>query len=161
MERKETHTTFSIRDATLYDLDRLVAFIMAEAREAEGIEKETQIIAQGIRAGLLNPQVARYWVLEHLQENQEKSVVGSISIVREWSDWCAGYYWWIQSIFIEPQFRGKGLMKIMLDEVKRAAKSEDAVDLRLYVHKDNTRAIKAYQREGFSHTPYRIMWMAL
>ena len=56
---------YSIRQASLDDLDSLVAFILAEAREAEGLEKDPEIVAQGIQAGLLDPGIARYWVLEN------------------------------------------------------------------------------------------------
>jgi len=148
---------FSIRAATLNDLDQLTDFILAEAQEAENLANDPQTVAQGIRVGLLDPQVARYWVLE----NGEKRFVGSISVVKEWSDWHAGYYWWIQSIFIEPLYRGKDLLKILLDEVIQTARAENALDLRLYVHEDNLRAIKAYLREGFTEAPYRVMRMRL
>ena len=60
-------------------------------------------------------------------------------------------------MFILPEYRGMGLMEMLLNEVKSAAQNEDAVELRLYVHKDNTRAIKAYQKAGFYNSDYKMM----
>lgn len=145
--------TFSVRPATNTDLDTLVSFTLAEAVEAEGIEISAETVSRGISAGLQEPALARYWVLE----NREGAVVGSISVVREWSDWHAGYYWWIQSMFIKPGYRGQGLMRQLITTVAEAAAAEAALELRLYVHEENKRAIRAYQRADFADSPYRIM----
>ena len=64
-------------------------------------------------------------------------------------------------VFLKPEFRGRGLMKRLVDAVKTAAKNEHAKELRLYVHRDNHRAIKAYQRDGFVASQYDIMSMKL
>ncbi len=146
---------FSVRTANINDLDRLVSFTIAEANEAEGLDKSADVVKEGIKVGLEDPTVARYWVLE----NDQSEVIGSVSVVKEWSDWHAGYYWWIQSMFIQPEYRGQGLMTLLLDAVKARAKIENALEIRLYVHKENVRAIKAYQRAGFSDLPYQIMAM--
>ena len=146
---------FSVSPATFNDLATLTSFIIAEANEAEGSHKSLEIVEKGVRAGLENPAIARYWVLE----TNQVQTVGSLSVVKEWSDWHAGYYWWIQSMFIHPDYRSQGLMNLLLNAVREAARDEDALAIRLYVHKNNTRAIKAYRREGFADTPYQIMAM--
>ena len=148
---------YKVRNANLNDLENLVEFIVAEADEAEGIHKASDKILRGIKAGLENPSIARYWVLEN--ENQDP--VGSVSVVKEWSDWNCAFYWWIQSMYLLPSHRGKGLMNKLLQEVKNAAMTEDAIELRLYVHRNNKRAIKAYQKSGFSDSDYDIMIMRL
>jgi L-amino acid N-acyltransferase YncA len=66
--------------------------------------------------------VATYWVLE----NADGDVVGSASIVREWSDWHAADYWWVQSMFVHPDRRGQGLSGLLLDEVVRQARGRRA-----------------------------------
>lgn len=80
--------TFNTRLATPADLDTLVSFTLAEAAEAEGRRIDEDTLRRGILAGLEDPTIARYWVLE----SAEAGGVGSISIVREWSDWHAAYY---------------------------------------------------------------------
>ena len=136
---------FKVRNAKLDDLDNLVEFVIAEANEAEGIIKSSEIVLNGIKAGLENPDIARYWIIE----NENGNPFGNVSVVKEWSDWNCAFYWWIQSMFLLPNYRGIGLMEALLKEVKLAAENENAIELRLYVHKDNDRAIKAYKKVGF------------
>ena len=144
---------FKVRKANLNDLDQLVKFIAAEADEAEGISKSTANIRNGIKSGLENPDIARYWVIE----GTDGSLIGSVSVVKEWSDWNCAFYWWIQSMYIIPSHRGQGLMEALLETVKHSARNENALELRLYVHEGNKRAIKAYQKAGFSDTDYKMM----
>ncbi len=144
---------FKVRNAKLDDLGSLVEFVIAEANEAEGIIKSSEIVLKGIKAGLENPDIARYWIIE----TQNGNPVGNVSVVKEWSDWNCAFYWWIQSMFLLPNYRGIGLMKALLAEVKLAAENENAIELRLYVHKDNDRAIKAYKKVGFCNSDYNIM----
>lgn len=150
-------TLFKVRPATIDDLDTLVYFTLAEAREAEGLELVPETVRRGVRAGLEDPAVSRYWLLE----SEADGPVGAISIVTEWSDWQAAYYWWIQSLYLEPGFRGRDLLAPLLKTVGREARREGALDLRLHVHQANERAIRAYRRAGFSQMPYDIMTFAL
>ena len=149
--------TFHIRRATSADLERLVSFAVAEAKEAEGIKKDSERVRQGVTTALNDDSIARYWVLE----KNNTGVIGSVSIVKEWSDWNAGYYWWIQNMYILPEFRGKGLMQRLIQALKDTARNEDALELRLYVHKNNAQAISAYQKAGFFDSDYRIMTISL
>ncbi len=146
---------FYARRAHADDLDTLVTFTISEAHEAEGIRQPARTIKEGIRTGIENPSIAMYWVLE----SEETGVVGSVSIVREWSDWNAAYYWWIQSMFILEKYRGQNLMRLLVDAVREQARKENVREVRLYVHQKNVRAIRAYRRDGFSDAPYQIMTM--
>jgi GNAT superfamily N-acetyltransferase len=148
---------FLVRRATSSDLERLISFAIAEASEAEKTARSSEPIREGVRVGLEGESIAMYWVLE--KENSE--VIGNVSVVKEWSNWNSGYYWWIQSMFLHPEYRGKGLMDRLIEVVKEAAKKEEAVELRLYVHNRNERAIKAYRKSGFLDSDYRIMTMPL
>ena len=146
-----------IRQASLDDLAILVSFTLAEAREAEGIERSAERVTEGVRAGLEDPAVAVYWVME----SPDAGLVGSISAVREWSDWNGAYYWWIQSLYIKPEFRGRGLLKPLIEVVREEAKRQGVLELRLYAHRSNERALSAYQREGFRELPYQVMSLEL
>ena len=139
------------------DLGPLVKFITAEAGEAEGISKSPDTIRNGIKSGLENPDLARYWILESADGN----IIGSVSVVKEWSDWNCAFYWWIQSMYILPSHRGQGLMEALLETVKYSARKENALELRLYVHAGNKRAKKAYQKAGFSDSDYKMMILQL
>lgn len=142
-----------VRRAELNDLDQLVEYTAAEAREAERYAKETKTLKIGIKTALEGASIAMYWVLM----NQHNEPVGSASALKEWSDWNAGYYWWIQSMYIKPDYRGKGHMVLLLDAIRSEMKEQDGLELRLYVHEDNQAAIRAYRKAHFSFSKYRIM----
>ncbi len=142
-----------VRRAELNDLDQLVEFTAAEAREAEGHTKETKTLMNGIKTALEEHSIAMYWVLM----NQHNEQVGSASALKEWSDWNAGYYWWIQSMYIRPDYRGKGYMELLLDAIKSEMKEQNGLELRLYVHENNQSAIRAYRKANFTFSKYRIM----
>jgi ribosomal protein S18 acetylase RimI-like enzyme len=146
---------YVIRRAKLADLEQLVEFTLSEAKGAEGISLNQEQARTGIRAALEDESVALYWVLEH----SHQELIGNISVVKEWSNWKAGFYWWVQSLYIKPEHRGRGLMKRLIQTVREAAREGEALDLRLYVHKNNERAIKAYVKSGFVDADYRIMRM--
>ena len=79
---------------------------------------------------------------------EEKGIVaGQLSITTEWSDWRNGNFWWIQSVYVAPEFRQRGVFRALYAHVRRLAKSRrDVCGLRLYVDEDNARAQRAYER---------------
>jgi len=143
----------SVRRAVLDDLPHLVEFTVEEAREAENSIKIPATLTKGIKKALEDDSVAMYWILS--DENDHP--IGSVSALKEWSDWNAGYYWWIQSMYLVPSQRGKGKMRILLGAVRAAMAQEQGLQLRLYVHEDNKAAIKAYDKAKFVHSKYKIM----
>jgi L-amino acid N-acyltransferase YncA len=143
---------YTIRSARAGDLDTLVEFTFHEAREAEGAHLAVARVTAGVQAAFSPRPPARYWVAE-----QDGSVVASTSIVTEWSDFHGREYWWVQSIYIVPAHRGSGLLNQLLDHLSSEAQATGALELRLYVHDENQRAIKAYRRCGFTEAPYVIM----
>jgi len=148
-----TDGMYRIRRAELADLETLVAFTLEGARDAVGEECDLDAVRRGVGVGLEDPSVATYWVAE----DPEGEIVASASVVKEWSDWHGGYYWWVQSMFIVAEHRGRGLVDLLLDTIAEAARAVGALDLRLYAHQLNQRALKAYHRCGFSKSPYVIM----
>nr|WP_319522702.1 GNAT family N-acetyltransferase [uncultured Desulfosarcina sp.] len=137
-----------IRKAELRDLPYLVDFTSEEAREAESTIKRPDTLRLGIEAALHDNSIALYWVMFDEQDHP----IGSVSSVKEWSDWNAGYYWWIQSMYLKPDYRGKGLMAQLINAVNLEMIAQGGLELRLYVHSDNTIAKKAYEKAGFTYS---------
>ena len=142
-----------VREATIGDLEVIADLITEEAREAEGRVLEREILELGIGAALKDNSIAKYWLLT----DDFDVVCGCTSVVKEWSDWNAGFYWWIQSMYVTPGHRGKGCLRILVDAVVEAARAEKCLELRLYVHKQNQAAVRAYRKAGFTDSPYLIM----
>lgn len=80
--------------------------------------------------------------------------VGSLMLTREWSDWNCCWYLWIQSVYVRPEYRNRGIYKTMYNEVLKLAKSEGVSQVRLYVDKDNLKAQKVYEKSGMSRCHY-------
>jgi RimJ/RimL family protein N-acetyltransferase len=142
-----------VRRAVKDDLATLVEFTSQEAREAEGSIKDSSRLEAGIRTALEDPSIAMYWMMT----DESSSPIGSISSLKEWSDWNAGYYWWIQSMYIVPDQRGRGHINKLLNAVVTEMKSQNGLQLRLYVHGGNRKAIRAYEKIGFEKSSYEIM----
>jgi ribosomal protein S18 acetylase RimI-like enzyme len=77
----------------------------------------------------------------------------------EWSDWRNGRFWWIQSVYVHPPQRRRGVFRCMYMEVlnmARQRRGEKICGLRLYVEQDNQIAQQTYRQLGMIETPYRI-----
>jgi ribosomal protein S18 acetylase RimI-like enzyme len=144
---------YRMREATRADIDTLLAFTLQEVYEAEGTHKDAAGVRRGVEGAFQNPPRSAYWIVESLDGRP----VASTSIVTEWSDFHGGEYWWIQSLFITPEHRGRGLVDLMLDRLTVMANAAGALELRLYAHNSNARAFHVYRRCGFTDAPYTIL----
>jgi len=52
-------------------------------------------------------------------------------------------------MFVKPEFRGQGINKKILQELKNLALEKGITELRLDVYDENYSAIKAYEKAGF------------
>lgn len=143
----------TVRKAGLDDLEVIVEFIAEEAREAEGRSQDRSTLESAIGQALSDDSLATYWLLVDGSE----TAIGCTSVTKEWSDWNAGNYWWIQSMYIEPSQRGKGYLGLLIAAVENAARDQNCLELRLYVHKTNHAAMRAYEKVGFGDSQYEIM----
>jgi len=53
-------------------------------------------------------------------------------------------------MYVDPQYRGKGVNKMIIDALEKWAASEGITELRLDVYFPNAAAIKAYEKSGFT-----------
>jgi len=87
-----------------HDAETVANFNVAVARETEGRELQSGTVLAGVKKLLQKPEYGFYVVAE--KDNQ---IVGSLMVTKEWSDWNDGFYWWIQSVFVRPEFRRQGI----------------------------------------------------
>jgi ribosomal protein S18 acetylase RimI-like enzyme len=140
----------NIRLAENQDIASLVEFNQAMALETEGKTLDSQILQSGVRSVFDDEKKGFYVVAE---ENGE--IIGGLMVTFEWSDWRSAWFWWIQSVYILPEFRGQGIYGRLYDFVKDTAqKRGDVCGFRLYVEKENARAQKVYEKLGMEETYY-------
>ena len=141
-----------IRKATPADTPVIADFNLRLAQESEGLALDAIRVQAGVRAILTDPSKGLYYVAEIAG-----AVAGQLMLTYEWSDWRNGNMWWIQSVYVKPEFRRAGLFRALFHHVQELARSQKEVCcLRLYVHADNTRACQAYERMGMNRTQYQI-----
>ena len=141
-----------IRRALAQDADELAEFNINMARETEGIELKADVIGAGVRSMIENPQRGFYLVVE-----LDNGIQASLMVTNEWSDWRNGNFWWIQSVYVRPEYRRQGLYRELYARVKELAEQEPGVcGFRLYVERDNHAAQETYQALGMQETDYRI-----
>lgn len=141
-----------IRRATLADAGRIADHNQAMARETENIQLDPERLRLGVDAVLRDPAKGFYTVAE-----AEAQVVGQMMVTFEWSDWRNGTFWWVQSVYVEPAYRRRGVYRRLYEHVLNAAKDRrDVCGVRLYVDKDNRTAQQVYQRLGMNSAQYAM-----
>ena len=139
-----------IRIAKAEDTDSLVEFNQAMALETEGKRLDAQILQSGVEAVFHDERKGFYVVAE-----SENKIVGGLMITFEWSDWRDRWFWWIQSVYVLPDSRGRGVYASLYEFVKEKSRDEKNVcGFRLYVEKENTRAQKVYERLEMKRSHY-------
>ncbi|RIK95855.1 MAG: GNAT family N-acetyltransferase [Proteobacteria bacterium] len=146
----------SIREARASDHATLVRFAAAMARETEDLALDPATLSAGVTALLADPAKGRVFLLE-----QDGAPVATLMLTTEWSDWRNGWFWWIQSVYVEPAQRGRGHYRRLHEHVVAlAAERPDVYGLRLYVERENAAAQKAYRSLGMHETHYRLFEQA-
>lgn len=146
-----------IRQAKVSDAPAIAEFNLRLAEETEALRLESAVVAAGVTALLQDPAKGLYFVAE-----ADGEVVGQLMITYEWSDWRNGNLWWIQSVYVRPDFRRHGIFRRLYDHLQALARRRGGVRaLRLYVHGDNARAAQSYQRLGMSRTRYEVFELEL
>jgi len=139
-----------IRLAEPSETDALVEFNQEMALETEGKRLDADILRSGVEAVFHDEKKGFYAVAE-----DAGAIVGGLMVTYEWSDWRNAWFWWIQSVYILPEARGKRVYSLLYDFIKaKAAAAGDVCGFRLYVENDNLHARKVYEKLGMEKSHY-------
>jgi len=142
----------NIRQASLSDAPVIAEFNLRLAEETEQLRLDPAIVRAGVAAILSDPIKGLYFVAE-----MDGVVVGQLMITYEWSDWRNGNLWWIQSVYVKPEFRGQGVFGALFKHLEDLARASHGVaGLRLYMDAENHRARRTYERLGMKHSNYEV-----
>ena len=131
------------------DIRAIAQFQVDMALESEGTVLDIETVLPGVTAAMNDPQKGTYIVARVNGET-----ISSLMLTREWSDWTNRWYWWIQSVFVKPEYRGKGAYRAMYERIKEMAKENGVNQIRLYVDKTNYRAQEVYKKVGMDECHY-------
>lgn len=144
------HKVMIIRKAVKTDAESLVDFNQKMALETEGKQLDEAVLGSGVKAVFSDPNKGFYVVAE-----ENDSIVGGLMITYEWSDWRNKWFWWIQSVYIVPEARGKGVYRRLYEFVKaEAEKNSNVCGFRLYVEHENVNAQSVYEKVGMKKSIY-------
>ncbi len=134
----------------------ITAFQLAMALETENILLNRKVTEAGVRAVFDVPSRGTYYVAEYSGE-----VVASLLITPEWSDWRNRYILWIQSVYVLPGYREKGVFKSLYAYILGLVQNDPTLGgLRLYVDRSNLTAQQVYTRLGMNGDHYQVFeWM--
>ena len=147
-----THSVINVREARPQDTDHIVRFQQSMALETEGKTLDDGLLRRGVAAVFDSEDKGFYLVAE-----VDGSVVGSLLITYEWSDWRNATFWWIQSVFVDADWRRRGVYRAMHDWVHEIASSRnDICGIRLYVERTNHITQQTYNSLGMGHSHYDL-----
>lgn len=148
---------YKIRAASPDDRDLIAAFNNGIAEETENHSLDMELIVPGVERLLNDASLGRYWVAE-----SDGEIIGQIMLTYEWSDWRNGLLWWIQSVYVHPDHRRKGVYTSLYRHVEQLAIADnDVAGIRLYVERDNSKAQQTYTTLGMSDSGYQVMEVML
>jgi GNAT superfamily N-acetyltransferase len=141
-----------IRIATIQESEIVTDFMIKMAKETENLILTENIVKQGVEAVFNDENKGIYYVAEH-----NKSIVASLLITKEWSDWRNAWVWWIQSVYVLLEYRKNGVFSQMFSFLENKITNNNEVKgLRLYVDKNNLKAIQVYKKLGMDGNHYQF-----
>ncbi len=151
-----SETVIQIQKAQNDDLDQIAGFQLAMAWETEHYQLDRDTVTKGVKAVFSDETLGSYYVA-----TVENEVVGSLLTTYEWSDWRNGTVLWIQSVFVTPAYRKKGVYGALYTHIKAMVAADPSLKgIRLYVDESNKGAREVYTRMGMDGEHYRVFeWM--
>lgn len=147
---------FNIRRAHIADAKLISDWNRAMAQETENLNLPEATILRGVQRLMAKPEYGFYLIAE-ATTHSPGTVAGTLMVTTEWSDWRDGLFWWIQSVYVAPEFRRQGVYRKMYDHIRtEALQHPDVRGFRLYVEKDNRTAQDTYNALGMHETDYRL-----
>src|SRR5687767_7519785 len=142
-----------VRTAMPEDVDVVCDFNARLALESEGKGLNLGLLRPGVSAVLADRHKGYYFVAEEAGQ-----ILGQLGVTFEWSDWRNGWFWWIQSVYVRPEARRRGVFRRLFAHVEQAAKNDpQVIGIRLYVETDNHAAHGTYKAMGLDWTTYQVM----
>ncbi len=140
-----------IRKAKPADITEIVSFQIEMARETEGLELDESTVKKGVQAVFDYPEKGTYFIAE-----QERPVA-TLMITPGWSDWRNATVYWLQSVYVLPEYRQAHVFSKMFRYAFGIMENDPKVaGLRLYVEKSNRKAINVYKKLGMDADHYRL-----
>ncbi len=153
MPNNNSKPTVIVRDAGPGDIEFIVECNCKLAEETENKTLDRDVLTDGVRRGLASPDLCRYFIAE-----VDGRRVGTTMLTYELTDGRDGVIWWFQSVYVLEAFRNLGVFRTVYQHIENLARgSADVRALRLYVRRDNQRALETYKALGMLDASYDVL----
>jgi len=141
-----------IRLASEEDKDVIADFQLRMALETEDLHLDEKTVQDGVLGVFRDPSKGKYFVA-----TEDQQVIASTLLTNEWSDWRNQWFLWIQSVYVLPEKRGKGVFRKMYESIREMVKHDEYIaGLKLYVDSKNESAIATYKAIGMDGEHYKL-----
>jgi len=138
-----------VRQAGLEDAAVIADFQLAMAWETEQKRLDREWVHQAVRAVFEDRNKGFYLVAQAGDQ-----VISSLLVTCEWSDWRNTNIWYMQSVYVRPEWRRRGCFRLMYRHLLQLAAEQSVRVVRLYVETDNRAAQSVYESLGMKRLPY-------
>ena len=136
-------SSINVRKATLDDIEA-VADLYMENSNPRWTNLTSQGMRDGIRELVSDPGKGYQVVVE-----AEGIIVGLLRVAPEWSPYRQSTFWWVENVYVIPEWRRKGIYTRMHEFIYEAARQDRSIcGIRLYTDEDNYGARKTYVKVG-------------
>jgi len=138
------------------DLDSLLPLVAAY-HAFEGLDSTREQRAAAVARLLADASLGGIWLIR-----ADDSLAGYIALCRGFSIEFNGFDAFVDELYLEPGFRGRGIGSFVLTEIRSEARRQGIRALHLEVARGNARAQKLYRSAGFTaRDKYLLMSAAL
>ncbi|MFD2166371.1 GNAT family N-acetyltransferase [Thalassotalea euphylliae] len=141
-------STITTRLATFDDLPTLLAF-------EQGVISAERPLADNLRSG----DITYYDLPALIEQNNSHLIIvesngkpvgsGYMKILPSPKHHKYDNHGYIGFMYVDPDYRGRGLSKTIIDELCHWGKSQGVIEVILEVYDKNVQAIRAYEKSGF------------
>ena len=142
--------TFTIRLARIEDAKKLAEFCEL-LRESLEMPVQQEKLLPGVSATIKDLSKGMYLVAT---EAHRSELIGCLMITYEWDPGNNAFTWWIQEVFVDSNWRRKGVFQALYKHTIKMAKDKGNVcSIKLHVNHNNLNAQKTYKSMGMIDTP--------
>lgn len=137
------------REATAKDLEILLTFeqgIVSAERPFNRTLIDGEIHYYDLNEFIQSPDATLIVV-----ENDDEIVASGYALIKKSEKDYNKFknYAYLGFMYVKPEYRGKGINKIITDELINWSRSKGISEIRLDVYAENASAVKAYEKAGF------------
>ena len=139
----------TIRLARLEDAEKLAEFCGARM-DVDNEPVQTEKLLPGVTAPIKDLSKGMYLVAT---ETHKSELIGCLMITYEWDTGNNAFIWWIQDVFVDSNWRRKGVFQALYKHTIKMAKDKGNVcTIKIHVNDNNLNAQKTYKRIGMTDT---------